>query len=143
MAKNKILVVEDEPSIIKILTRRLQTSEYEVLTAFDGAEGLEKALAERPDLIISDIMMPRMDGYTFVKQLREHPDGVRIPVIILTAKEKMQDLFYFQGVRDCDYIVKPFETEALLAKITQLLARVKTYLEPGSQPSPDPGKPSS
>jgi two-component system alkaline phosphatase synthesis response regulator PhoP len=142
MAK-KILVVEDEPSIIKILTRRLQTSEYEVITAFDGAEGLEKALKERPDLIISDIMMPRMDGYTFVKQLREDSYGAKIPVLILTAKEKLHDLFFFQGVRHCDYIVKPFETEELLKKISELLERVKAYLEPGSSPQPDPGAPSS
>ena len=134
MSKKRILVVEDEASVIKILTRRLETSGYEVLAAFDGAEGLEKALSEKPDLIVSDIMMPKMDGYTFIKKLRANPAGVHIPVIILTAKDKMQDLFLFQGVKDCDYLVKPFESEELLDRIAKLLQRVQTYLPPESQP---------
>ena len=134
MSKKRILVVEDEASVIKILTRRLEASGYEVLAAFDGAEGLDKALSEKPDLIVSDIMMPKMDGYTFIKKLRADPSGLHIPVIILTAKDKMQDLFLFQGVQDCDYLVKPFESEELLDRIAKLLQRVQTYLPPESQP---------
>ena len=138
MANKKILVVDDEPSVLKILTRRLEINQYEVLTATDGLEGLDRAMTEQPDLIISDIMMPNMDGYTFVRKVRAHPQLSRVPVIILTAKDKMQDLFVFQGVKDCDYIVKPFESDELLNKIKELLARVETYLGPS-----DPGGPPS
>ena len=138
MAKKKILLVDDEPSVLKILTRRLETNHYEVITATDGLEGLDRAMADKPDLIISDIMMPNMDGYTFVRKVRAHPPLSRVPVIILTAKDKMQELFMFQGVKDCDYLVKPFESEDLLKKIQELLARVETYLGPGEPSGPPP-----
>ena len=131
MAKKKILVVDDEPSVLKVLKRRLESKNYDVLTAEDGLDGLEKALEGKPDLIISDIMMPTMDGYTFIKKLKAKPGLARIPVIILTAKEKMQDLFLFEGIKGCDYIVKPFETEELLNKISQLLQRVEEHLGSG------------
>ena len=131
MAKKKILIVDDEPSVLKVLKRRLESKDYDVLTAEDGLEGLEKALADKPDLVISDIMMPTMDGYTFIKKLKAKPALSRIPVIILTAKEKMQDLFLFEGIKECDYIVKPFETEDLLNKIAQLLQRVEEHLGSG------------
>ena len=135
MAQKKILVVDDEPSVLKVLKRRLESKHYDVITAEDGLEGLEKALEGKPDLIISDIMMPTMDGYTFIKKLKAKPGFSRIPVIILTAKEKMQDLFLFEGIKECDYIVKPFETEELLNKIVQLLHRVDEHLGPDS-PAP-------
>ena len=138
MAQKKILVVDDEPSVLKVLKRRLESKNYDVITAEDGLEGLEKALESKPDLIISDIMMPTMDGYTFIKKLKAKPGFSRIPVIILTAKEKMQDLFLFEGIKECDYIVKPFETEELLNKIVQLLQRVDEHLGPGS-PAPSVG----
>ena len=138
MEKKKILLVEDEPSIVKVVKRRLELQGYEVFTAPDGAEGLEAARRERPDLIISDIMMPKMDGYTMIKALRADPATARLPIIILTAKPKMQDLFFFEGVRDMDYIVKPFQTDEMLQKVEQLLARVHTYLESGPQTAPPP-----
>ena len=132
MAKKKILVVDDEPSVLKVLKRRLESKNYEVITAEDGLEGLEKALEQRPDLVISDIMMPTMDGYTFIKKLKAKPGLSDVPILILTAKEKMQDLFLFEGIKACDYIVKPFETEELLNKITQLLQRVDEHLGSGT-----------
>ena len=128
MPEKKILLVDDEPSIVKIVRKRLEQHHYEVTTAADGLEGLERALADRPDLIITDIMMPTMDGYTFLKKLRAKPQLASIPVIILTAKEKMEDLFLFEGIQTCDYIVKPFESEVLLEKIVQLLQRVENHL---------------
>jgi DNA-binding response OmpR family regulator len=140
MAKKKVLVVDDEPSVLKVLTRRLATQNYDVVTAADGLEGLEKALADKPDVIISDIMMPGMDGYTFIKKLRANPALAAIPVIILTAKEKMQDLFLFEGIKNCDYIVKPFEGDELIARLAQLLERVKTHTG-GSTPDA-PARPS-
>jgi DNA-binding response OmpR family regulator len=138
MAKKRILVVEDEASILKILSRRLEASNYEVSAALDGQEGLQKALADPPDLIISDVMMPNMDGYTFIKKLRTDPRGAKIPVIILTAKEHLQDLFYFEGVPDCDYVVKPFQSEELLARIAKVLDRVQTHLQGPAKTEPPP-----
>ena len=138
MAKKKILLVDDEPSVLKILTRRLEINHYDVITATDGLEGLDRAMTDKPDLIISDIMMPNMDGYTFVRKVRADPQLSRVPVIILTAKDRMQELFIFQGVKDCDYIVKPFESEDLLKKIKDLLARVETYLGPGNPSGSSP-----
>ena len=145
MAKRKILVVEDEPAITKVVRKRLELGGYDVVTAADGAEGIAKTLRERPDLIISDIMMPTMDGYTFIKQLRAEPSVAHTPVIVLTAKPKMQDLFFFQGVQTVDYIVKPFDADDVLQKIAQLLARVESHLRrpgspgrPATPPSPPP-----
>ena len=135
MAKKKILLVDDEPSVLKIVTRRLEVNQYEVITATDGLEGLDRAMTDKPDLIISDIMMPNMDGYTFIRKVRSQPALARIPVIILTAKDKMQDLFLFQGVKDCDYVVKPFESDELLKKIAELLARVDAHLNPDTPPA--------
>lgn len=134
MANKKILLVDDEPSVLKILTKRLEVNHYDVVTATDGAQALDLVPNIKPDLIISDIMMPNMDGYTFITKLRNQSAHAHIPVIILTAKDKMQDLFLFQGVKACDYVVKPFETEELLKKISQLLDRVQTYLGPDSPP---------
>ena len=135
MANKKILLVDDEPSVLKMLSRRLQANHYDVVTASDGVQALDILPTVKPDLIISDIMMPNMDGYTFITKLRNQPAMANIPVIILTAKDKMQDLFLFQGVRACDYVVKPFETEELLQKITLLLDRVQTYLGPNPPPA--------
>jgi CheY-like chemotaxis protein len=137
-AKKRILLVDDEADVLEVLKRRLETHHYEVVTAKDGLEALEQALQERFDLIISDIMMPVMDGYTFIKKLRATPALARTPVIILTAKEKMQDLFLFEGVKECDYLTKPFEAEALLQKIAQLLQRVESYLGPAAPGNPPP-----
>ena len=127
----KILVVDDEQAIVKVVKRRLESSSYEVITASDGAEGLQKALAEKPDLIISDVTMPNMDGYTFVNTLRGTPEGANIPVIILTVKEYLQDLFKVHEIKYCDYLFKPFKAE-------ELLKRVDAYLrpEPGIPPPP-------
>ena len=134
MAKRKILLVDDEPSVLKLVTRRLQVNNYEVVTATDGVQALDIVAKIKPDLIISDIMMPNMDGYTFIRKLREQHGLSHIPVIILTAKDKLHDLFLFEGIKDYDYIVKPFESQELVQKINQLLARVDAHLGPGSPP---------
>ncbi len=133
--KKKILIVDDEASVVSILRRRLEAEGYDVLSAPDGTQGLEQARTERPDLIISDVSMPRMDGYTFVKTLRATPELSRIPVIVLTGKEGVKDLFFFEGVAECDYLVKPFEAPEIIEKITTLLARVERHLghEPPSK----------
>lgn len=122
MVKKRILVVDDEPELVKALKIRLESARYEVITAHDGEEGIMKAREENPDLIILDIMMPKMDGFTTLKELKKRckeSDKPLPPVIVLTAKEKMQDLFAIEGVKD--YVVKPFEHQDLLDRIVKLL----------------------
>ena len=118
MAK-KILVVDDEPAIVKLVKLRLEAEHYEVVTAPDGASALAKTESEKPDLIVLDIRMPQMDGYTFVKNLQRNENGKGIPVIMLTAHEKMEELFAIEGVTD--YVVKPFKSEELLVKVKKIL----------------------
>ncbi len=84
--KHRILIVDDNRSLVLASERVLQKEGFDVLTAFDGLEGLEKARAEKPDLIILDIVMPEMDGYEVCRQLKSDPDTARIPVIILSVK---------------------------------------------------------
>ena len=127
----KVLVVDDEMALLKIVKRRLENSAYEVITAVDGADGLKKARAEKPDLIISDITMPNVDGYSFINLLRETPECANIPVIVLTVKENLRDLFISHGIKNCDYIAKPFKAE-------ELLKRVDAYLRPGPDGPPAP-----
>lgn len=118
MAK-KILVIDDEPDFVEMLKMKLEASGYEVLAAFDGDEGLKKALEELPDLILLDIMMPRKDGYTFLLDLKKDDIAKAIPVIAVTAKPGMEDMFKAEGVKD--YITKPFDNTELLAKIREAI----------------------
>lgn len=114
MAK-KILVIDDDPHIVELLKSRLTASSYLVVTAHDGEAGLVQVEKEHPDLIICDVLMPKMDGYTFVRTLKRQDVGRAIPIIMLTAKDKMKDLFEIEGVRD--YMVKPYRPEELMKKV--------------------------
>lgn len=118
MAK-KILVIDDDPLSIQIVKSCLQAQEYELVVALDGQDGLEKAKSIKPDLIILDIVLPKIDGYTFVKMLKLTEQIKNIPVIILSSKDKMKDLFAIEGIGD--YLVKPFKESELLEKIKKNL----------------------
>ena len=115
----KILVVEDEPEVVKMIKSRLEANDYSVTSAFDGVEGLKQVGAEKPDLIILDVMMPKMDGFTFLKELKHKFSHQTIPVIVLTAKAEMKDLFEMEGV--VDYVIKPYEAKDLLERIQKYL----------------------
>lgn len=122
MAKKRILIVDDEVELVKALQIRLGQTGYEALVAYDGREGLEKARKEKPDLIILDIMMPKMDGFTTLNELKKmclNSDRPLPPIIVLTAKEKMRDFFVIEGIKD--YVVKPFEDQDLLNRVKRLL----------------------
>jgi DNA-binding response OmpR family regulator len=121
MTKKKILVVEDEAELTGAIRIRLEQAGYEVLTAYDGQEGLEKARAENPDLIILDLMLPKLDGYKVCRMLKFDEKYRKIPVVMLTARaqEKDEDLGYEVGADA--FITKPFKYQVLLAKITELL----------------------
>ncbi len=115
----KILVVDDEVILIELVKMRLEVNGYEVSTANDGIEGLSKAEQVRPDLIILDIGMERMDGYTMLKELRKNDKIKDIKVIMLTASGKKRELLEAQGISD--YILKPFDTEDFLSRVDKVL----------------------
>ncbi len=116
----KILVVDDDPNVVKLVKSRLEANNYEVATASNGEEALVRVKEKAPDLIILDIVMPKMDGYTFLKELKAvelttSEPKKKISVIVLTAKEKMEELFAIEGI--AEYLVKPFKSDDLLEKI--------------------------
>ncbi len=115
--REKILVIEDDPLILEALEDILTLEDYEVITAEDGKKGLEKALMENPDLIISDIMMPVMDGYELLKNLRENPAAFAIPFLFLTARAEKSDQRFGMELGADDYITKPFENDDILKAV--------------------------
>ena len=117
----KILVVDDEVHILKIIDYKLRTAGYTVIAATDGLEGLEKARVERPDLILLDVMMPRMDGFQALEALKRDPSTKAIPVFMLTVKGKEMDRLRGLQMGIAAYITKPFSPNALLARIDETL----------------------
>ena len=123
MAKGKILVVDDEIYIVHILDFSLGMEGYEVLTALDGEQALEKARAEKPDLIVLDIMMPKLDGYETCKLLKAGDETKNIPVILLSAKGRNVDQKIGFEVGADDYITKPFSPRKLVERINAILGQ--------------------
>ena len=123
MSKGKILVVDDEIYIVHILDFSLGMEGYEVVTALDGEQALEKMKSERPDLIVLDIMMPKLDGYEVCKSVKGNPDTAHIPVILLSAKGRNVDQKLGFDVGADDYITKPFSPRKLVERINQLLGQ--------------------
>lgn len=116
-----VLVVEDEKSIADILRFNLELKNYRVSTAYDGEEGLAKARAEKPDLILLDIMLPKMIGFEVCEILRK--EGNNVPIILLTAREEEDDKVKGLEIGADDYITKPFAIEELLARIRAALRK--------------------
>jgi len=122
--KPRILVVDDERLITTMLKDILEANGYEVLVAYDGQEGLRQARAWRPDLIILDIMMPKLDGFKVARLLKFDRNFQHIPIIMLTAKAGEQDAFISKMSGADVYLIKPVEPNQLLGKITALLEKV-------------------
>ena len=123
MAKGRILVVDDEIYIVHILDFSLGMEGYEVVTALDGEQALEKAKADRPDLIVLDIMMPKLDGYETCKLLKADEATKHIPVILLSAKGRNVDQKIGFEVGADDYITKPFSPRKLVERINAILGQ--------------------
>jgi DNA-binding response OmpR family regulator len=123
VAAKKILVVDDEPDVASLLTLMLKSQGYEVVAAGDGQEALEKARAENPDLILLDVMLPRLDGYKVARMLKFDENYRHIPIIMLTAKIQEKDKQTGMEMGANDYVTKPFDTAILLAKIKDILAK--------------------
>jgi two-component system, OmpR family, alkaline phosphatase synthesis response regulator PhoP len=116
-----VLVVDDEAHIRRIVEINLKRAGYRVTMAVDGVEALEKVKAERPDLVLLDVMMPRMDGFEALRILKEDAETAEIPVMMLTARAQDQDIF--QGTRGgaIVYLTKPFSPQDLLTGVKQAL----------------------
>jgi len=125
MSGEKILIIEDEKDLVKVLKYNLQKEGYLVISSYDGADGLERFRKEKPDLVILDLMLPKMDGYEFCKIVRGESQA---PIIMLTAKKEEADRVIGLEIGADDYITKPFSVRELLARIKTILRRreVKT-----------------
>ena len=110
----KILLVDDEPEVLSILSKRLQSAGYGVVTAADGKEGLEKVRAEKPDIILLDVMMPGKDGFSMLSEMQSEDSSRKIPVIMVTARGDSRDIFQGQYLGAIDYLIKPVDFEELL-----------------------------
>lgn len=117
----KILVVDDETELVNMIKMRLEANNYEVILAYDGPEGLDKAKRDKPDLIILDLMLPKMDGYKVCAMLKHDQRYMKMPIIMLTARAGKEDEKLSQECGADAYIIKPFEPRALLDKIKELL----------------------
>jgi len=122
--KHKILVVEDNGDIRENTTELLELSDYSVLTANNGKEGLDMALQETPDLILCDILMPVMDGYELLKSIRKQPSLNNSRFMFFTASCEKKEVELGMRLGADDYIMKPFSGDELLDKIGKLLAPV-------------------
>ncbi|HIK38559.1 MAG: response regulator transcription factor [Geminocystis sp.] len=124
----KLLLVDDDPNLILLVKDYLEYNGYEVITASHGREALSILERETPDLIICDVMMPEMDGYSFVKQVRENPRWRWLPVIFLSAKGQVSDRIKGLNEGADVYMVKPFEPEELVAQVKSTLAQAERLM---------------
>lgn len=120
----RILIVEDEPNMVAGLRDNFEFEGYEVLTAYDGEEGLKRALTESPDLLVLDVMMPKMSGLEVCKQLKAKRPS--IPIIMLTARGQEVDKVVGLELGADDYVTKPFSIRELLARVKAVLRRGRT-----------------
>lgn len=123
--KAKIMVVDDEPNIIQTLQDRLEMNDYTVISACNGKEGLDKAINEKPDIVLLDVIMPIMDGHEMLERLRKTEAGKGIAVIMLSARSQTDDIARASACGIEDYIIKPFDLSELLAKIEAILEHKK------------------
>ncbi|HEX9264787.1 MAG TPA: response regulator [Candidatus Binatia bacterium] len=121
MASRKILLVDDSETVLQMEQMILEPNSYELITARDGEEGIAKALQSKPDLILMDVVMPKMDGFEAVKRLREHQQMRAVPVVMVTSKAEAESMEagYQSGCND--YIIKPIDRFELLTKVKNLL----------------------
>ncbi len=120
--KRRILLVDDEPSIVKMVGKRLEVEGFDVLVAMDGQEGLMKAQSEHPDLIILDLMLPKLNGYEVCTMLKQDTRYQKIPIVLFTAKAQDKDEKLGMECGANAYVRKPFRATELLEKIHSLIA---------------------
>lgn len=116
----KILVCDDERHIVRLIQINLEKNGYQVVTAYDGKEGLEKIKSEKPSLVVLDVMMPYMDGFEVLKNLRKDPEFENLPVIMLTAKAQDKDVFEGYHYGADMYLTKPFNPIELVTFVKRI-----------------------
>jgi two-component system OmpR family response regulator len=119
----RLLIVDDEPNIVDLLSTSLRFAGFEVATARNGSEALRVAAEFRPDLLVLDVMMPGIDGFTVVRRLRQ--EGMNVPVVFLTAKDATEDKVTGLTLGGDDYVTKPFSLEEVVARIRTVLRRFR------------------
>jgi DNA-binding response OmpR family regulator len=125
----RVLAVDDEADILRLIEIKLKKSGFDVFTASDGEEGLAKALALKPDVVIADVMMPKMNGYEMVAGIKSGLGAQAPAVLMLTAKGQTSDIVQGLGSGADDYVVKPFSPRELVERIQVALARRGKQLE--------------
>jgi two-component system alkaline phosphatase synthesis response regulator PhoP/two-component system response regulator VicR len=125
----KILAVDDERHIVRLIQVNLERAGYQVSTAFDGNEALKKVEADKPDLIVLDVMMPRMDGFEVLKRLQANPETREIPIVMLTAKAQDADVFRGWSSGVSAYLTKPFNPLELVTFVRRILSGYDQYDE--------------
>lgn len=128
MKKKKVLTVDDDPNIIELLNVNLENAGYSVVSANDGEEALEKAEKEKPDLIILDIVMPKLDGFGVCQKLRERRTTTLTPIIVLSADDKPVDKITGLRLGADDYVTKPFNIGEFLARVDMIMRRTSRAL---------------
>jgi len=121
----KIVLAEDEPQIARLVEFKLKKEGYQVVSKGNGEEALAAIKAEKPDLILLDVMMPVMDGYEVLRRVKEDENLKNIPVVMLTAKAQERDVVKGIDLGADDYITKPFHPAELLARVKKILGREK------------------
>ena len=119
--KGRILLVDDEPSVVKMVSKRLEVEGFEVLAALDGHEGLQKAKTEGPDLVLLDLMLPKLNGYEVCAILKRDPLYQKIPIIILSARAQEKDEKEALHCGADAFLCKPFQSQELMGQIQTLL----------------------
>jgi two-component system, OmpR family, response regulator len=123
VAEARLLVVDDEPNIVELLSTSLRFAGFEVITATNGADAVATARRRRPDLIVLDVMLPDIDGFDVARRLRS--GGDHTPVLFLTARDAVQDRIKGLTIGGDDYVTKPFSLEEVIARIRAVLRRAK------------------
>jgi DNA-binding response OmpR family regulator len=122
MAENKkILVADDEPDFVELISMRLEVNDFEVITAKDGQEAIDKTKKEKPDLLILDLMMPKLDGFEVCRMLKFDDNFKNLPIIVLSALDQQQDREKAIEAGADEYFIKPFDLSLLLTKIKDLI----------------------
>jgi DNA-binding response OmpR family regulator len=125
--KTTILTADDDPQLLRLIARNLELEDYQVLVASDGKQALEQIEQHAPDLVLLDVMMPRMDGFTVCQRVREFS---AVPIIIVTARGQDQDKVRGLDLGADDYLTKPFSIEELLARVRAVLRQAPSLLPP-------------
>lgn len=123
MPAKKVLVVDDEVDFVDVLRTRLEANNFKVTVAYDGEEGLEKVKETNPDIIVLDVMMPKINGFDVCRKLKTDNNYKDIPIVMLTAKFQPNDIRFGSAMGANAYITKPFEPQVLLDKMRELLQK--------------------